>query len=330
MMLPPADLLIPATAQTIAVSTPPAETAPRQSDKVPPAAARSEPAPWRLPETRIPEAQPLAAQVAAQTVTKAPAVIDSRVAEIAKAIEAKNMDVLLSPIVGLGDYAVTHFEVVVRLRGTDGTLFERPEEALTLAGNHLLALFDAERLSRTAAVAELLESRGKAGSVMTATSGSSIGDSDFLATFARVYETRNSISGQLVLTFSQADVAAFGSGTWQALRDMHSFGFRFALDHVTHLGMDFENLVQSGFTFVKLPADVFLRGLPSDSGFITANDICQHLARCGLTLVVESVDDEALLARVFGFGALFGQGQLFGAPRQISLDTLAPAQSAAA
>ena len=240
------------------------------------------------------------------------------------------MDVLLSPIVGLGDYAVTHFEVVVRLLGSNGSVIDSPGEVLTLAGNHLLALFDAERLARTAAVAELLESRGKNGSVMTAATGASMSDANFLETFARVYESRNSISGQLVLTFSQADVDAFGSGTWQALSDMHSFGFRFALDHVTHLGMDFEHLAQCGFTFVKLPAHVFLKGLPSDAGFITVNDICRHLARCGLTLVVESVDDEALLARVFGFGALFGQGQLFGAPRQISLDNLVTGQSAAA
>ncbi len=330
-MLPPADLLIPSTARPIAVSASPAAALPpiesRQpglTSAVPPPDEVPVPRPseTRAPENRISEAR--------EPKTKVTEVRDSRVAEIAKAIETKSMDVLLSPIVGLGDYAVTHFEVSVRLRGADGPLPEHSEEALTLAGSHLLALFDAERLSRTAAVAELLESRGKNGAVMTAATGTSMSDAHFLETFARVYETRNSISGQLVLTFSQADVEAFGSGTWQALSDMHSFGFRFALDRVTHLGMDFEHLAQCGFTFVKLLAHVYMNGLPSDSGFITVNDICRHLARCGLTLVVESVDDEALLARVFGFGALFGQGQLFGAPRQISLDTLAPAQSAAA
>ena len=340
-MFPPAELLIPATAQTIAVSAPqvstPAAAFPRQSGMAPATPTRSDPAPpgadeprhheTRISDIRIPEARIPEIRI---PETLAPDVREIRLAEIAKAIETKNMDVLLSPIVGLGDYAVTHFEVSVRLRATDGAPLERPEEALTLAGNHLLALFDAERLSRTAAVAELLESRGKNGSIMTAASGASMSDTNFLETFARVYETRNSISGQLVLTFSQADVEAFGNGTWQALSDMHSFGFRFALDHVTHLGMDFEHLAQCGFTFVKLPAKIYLKGLPSDSGFITVNDICRHLARCGLTLVVESVDDEALLARVFGFGALFGQGQLFGAPRQISLDSLSPAQSAAA
>ncbi len=105
------------------------------------------------------------------------------------------MDVLLTPIVGLGDYAVTHFEVAVRLLGGDGAIIDQSEQALTLAGNHLLALFDAERLSRTAAVAELLESRGKNGSVMTAATGASMSDTNFLETFARVYESRNSHLG---------------------------------------------------------------------------------------------------------------------------------------
>jgi EAL domain-containing protein (putative c-di-GMP-specific phosphodiesterase class I) len=54
------------------------------------------------------------------------------------------------------------------------------------------------------------------------------------------------------------------------------------------------------------------------------------MAGAGLTLVVEAIDDDAILARVFGFGALFGQGRLFGGSRQITLEGLGAPQTAAA
>ena len=93
--------------------------------------------------------------------------------------------------------------------------------------------------------------------------------------------------------------------------------------------MDFEALGRHGFAFVKLPARAFLEGLPLASGSVSASDICRHLAGSGMTLVAEAIDDEALRARVFGFGVVFGQGQLFGGARAINLDAAAGRTAAA-
>lgn len=239
------------------------------------------------------------------------------------------MDVYLHPIVGLGDYAVSHFEVAVRLKNAGGSYIERPEQFLNLGATDILALFDIERLNRAATVAGQLEARGKTGAILSPTSGHAMTDANFLEAFAHTFESRAGIANQLVLTFAQADVSSFGTGTWQALDDMKSFGFRFALEYVTHLGMDFADLADKGFVFVKLPAAAFLAGMAAESGFVPAADICRHISGAGLTLVVEAVNDDETLARVFGFGALFGQGQLFGGARQISLDALGPKTAAA-
>lgn len=298
--LPSLDTLIPATAEPIA----------------------------GVPATKA-MASPGATIAAVQAEHWRPTPQQRRIEDIAAAIEHRRMDVFLNPIVGLGDYAVTHFEVAVRLKALDGDYIERPEEILDIGARDILAMFDIERLNRTARVAEQLEARGKAGSVLSATSGQAMTDAKFLESFARTFEARNSIASQLVLTFAQNDVAAFGIATWQALEDMHSFGFRFALDKVTHLGIDFSDLAQKGFSFVKLPADAFLAGMAADGALVPAADICRHISGAGLTLVVEGVHEEATLARVFGFGALFGQGHLFGAARQISLEALAATRDAA-
>jgi cyclic-di-GMP phosphodiesterase TipF (flagellum assembly factor) len=359
--LPSLDTLIPSTAQPIAVSQPSGRNEPVQFQSRPETIAampqtRSR-EPQRMdygmpPETaRIPEPpreafapeapKPAAAPPQRTSDHGMPAQLNAdrrsaparrqqelRIAEIAAAIEHRRMDVYLNPIVGLGDYAVTHFEVDVRLRAETGGYIDNPEATLRLQATDMLALFDVERLERTARVAEQLDARGKTGAVLSPTAGQSMADGDFLEAFARTFEARTAISGQLVLTFTQADVAAFGPGTWQALADMHSFGFRFAVQQVTHLGMDFAALAERGFSFVKLPASAFLDGLPAGHGLVPPADICRHLAGAGLTLVVESIDDDQLLGRVFGFGALFGQGSLFGGSRQITLDALGPKRAA--
>lgn len=362
--LPSLDALIPATAQPIAVSGPSQEAA--ASGNAAPQTIASMPSQARAPESsRFAEAprmdhamqvppwasepqRPAAApqtphaegnhSVAREAIHAAPPMDrraapgrrqqDLHIAEIAAAIEQRRMDVYLNPIVGLGDYAVTHFEVDVRLRAEGGGYIDGAEQTLRLQSSDMLALFDIERLQRTALVAEQLDARGKSGSVLSPTSGQSMSDGGFLEAFARTFETRIAISNQLVLTFTQQDVSAFGPSTWQALADMASFGFRFALQEVTHLSMDFAALAERGFGFVKLPASAFLDGLPAGHGLVPPADICRHLAGAGLTLVVESIDDDQMLGRVFGFGALFGQGTLFGGSRQITLDALGPKRAA--
>jgi cyclic-di-GMP phosphodiesterase TipF (flagellum assembly factor) len=110
---------------------------------------------------------------------------------------------------------------------------------------------------------------------------------------------------------------------------MRDLGFRFALQAVTDLDMDFDSLKTKGFSFVKLDADVFLEGMPAPGGPLPAADICRHLAELGLTLIVGGIDDETKLARIFGFGALLGQGQMFGGPRPVKAEALGSHPAAA-
>ena len=331
----PADLFIPTTAQTIAVSQPAADETHFASDRgfesggtVPEIGAN--------PGESAPDAGPVATGVAPQSepqpfdpdaferlvmaTAPVPAAINPEVAALSHAVEQGRMDVYLTPIVGLDTYEVRHYEVTVRVKSESGTYLDNQDRTLELAGPGMLALFDAARLTRTSIVADRLDARGKTGSLLSKVTGASMTDGDFLETFARIYETRSTIANQLVLTFSQADVERLTPGAWQALGDMQAFGFRFALDRIEHLDMDFAGLAGRGFAFVKLPASALVEGVPSRDRFIEPHEACKQLAGAGLTLVAETIDDEALRARVFGFGGLLGRGQLFGGARHIGVD----------
>lgn len=252
---------------------------------------------------------------------------DAHARLMADAISAGRIDVSLEPILGLEDQQTRHYEVAVRLRDADGNPLEAAPGGPDLRGTGLLPLFDGVRVTRTAAVARRLEERGKSGSVFSAFSGESVADEYFLGELAETLHQRASLASQLVLSFTQTDVRAFSTPEWDSLADMRALGFRFALSHLTDLDMDFEMLAEQGFVFAKLDASVFLEGLPAPSGSIPSSDVCRHLARHGLTLVVERIDNEEQLARVFGFGALLGQGQFFGGARPVRADVVSGPRS---
>ena len=311
------DLPIPATAERIAVSDPRALAA----APAPQAPATHEPAP------RPPAPHPIdmiAAAVSAAGHTTPPIAqsppASSRLEAIASAIDAGRIEVRLSPIVGLTTHDVTHYDLSFRLKNQAGDVLDDPASEFLIAGSDVLALFDMARFVRASALADRLNARGKGGSLLSPVSGRSMTNAQFLEMFARVYEEREGISNQLVLTFSQADTEQFSASAWQALSDMHAFGFRFAIDELDHFSTDFAHLASRGFTFVKLGAPSFLNGMPARDRFVPANEICRHIAGSGMTLVVGSIDDEAVRARVFGFGVLLGQGQLFGGARAIAVD----------
>lgn len=248
-----------------------------------------------------------------------------RLAALAEAINARRADVLIEAILGLADHRPRHYEVSLRLRGADGSPLDTEGMIETLRDTGLLPVLDATRLARTAQVARRLRERGKTGAIFSEIDGGSLGHDQFIREFSAAYSERDGFTGQLVLSLSQSDVRRFGRREWSMIADMRDLGYQFALQDVTDLDMDLEGLRGQGFAFVKLDADVFLEGLPTAGGVIPANDICRHLAELGLTLIVGAIDDELRLAQIFGFGVLYGQGQMFGGARPLRAEALAAA-----
>lgn len=249
----------------------------------------------------------------------------ARLAALAEAINARRADVLLEAILGLDDHRPRHYEVSLRLRSPDGIALDTEGMLERLRDTGLLPALDSTRLARTAQVARRLRERGKSGAIFSEVDGGSLTNDQFIREFSAAYAERDSFSGQLVLTLAQDDVRRLTRRDWTVIDDMRDLGFRFALQAVTDLDMDFESLRGHGFAFVKLDASVFLDGLPAAGGTIPASDICRHLAELGLTLIVGAIDDETRLAQIFGFGVLYGQGQLFGGPRPMKAEALAAA-----
>jgi cyclic-di-GMP phosphodiesterase TipF (flagellum assembly factor) len=248
-----------------------------------------------------------------------------RLSEVEEAVSSERVDFYLDPILGLSDRKARHFEVSVRLRTEDGGTYERRQFAPIAQGTGILARIDAIKLQGTAKIATRLAARGTGATLFSNMAGESLSDDVFMESFDELVASAQGVGRRLVLAFSQEDVRTFTDAHWKAITAMARAGIRFALEEVTDLDMDFEKLKTSGFEFIKLDAEVFLAGLPAPGGAIPAADLCRHLSGLGLSLIVGAIEDEKNLAKILGFGVLFGQGTLFGGARKVKLDGETPA-----
>jgi cyclic-di-GMP phosphodiesterase TipF (flagellum assembly factor) len=250
-----------------------------------------------------------------------PPMLNPKLAPIAEAVAAERMEVLLEPIHALAEGRPRHFEVSVRLLTAEGVAIDQGEVARVAQGSGLMPRIDAARMVRAVRVARKLGERGREGSVLAAVAGESLTDESFIDAAAAEPGAEGGMS--LVLAFTQSEVRAFTPGHTEALGALAAAGFTFALEEVTDLEMDFAQLKEMGFAFVELDAPVFLDGLPAPGGRVPASDICRHLAEFGLTLIIGRIEDDWLLARILGFGVVFGKGTLFGGPRLVKDEVVA-------
>ena len=258
----------------------------------------------------------------------------SRAAALMQAIEQKEFDVLLRPIVDLAANEVGHYEVSVRLRAQDNGLDQSAtdsaaSDALAELGTAALARFDILRFSQAATLSARLDARGKRGAVFVGLSNATLNDRGFLETFATAFEERRRISEQVILTFSQADVDRFDSESWQALNDMQSVGFLFAIDQIRHLNSDFAALGRAGFAFVRLNARSLIDGQSLGDRYVTGEELRQRAALAGVTIIADGIADADTQSRLVGCGVPLGEGTVFGAPRPFGVNS-APASGRSA
>lgn len=234
-----------------------------------------------------------------------------RVAAVADAIQAEQADVYLAPILGLTDQCAYHFEVSVQLRMDDGDVRD------IAAGAGLLPLLDALTVRHSAAVASMLERRGRDGAVFSRIGGASLESDSFVSDVAG--QQAQGLARRMVLSFVQGEMRGLGPAQLTALEDLGRLGFRFTLQGVADLDMDFEALKAVGFAFVKLDAAVFQGGLMCNGTIVPASDICEHFRDLGLDVIVGEIADAETRDRLLTWGVLYGQGQLFGPPRPVAV-----------
>lgn len=237
--------------------------------------------------------------------------------EIRQSIEANKIELYLQPIMMLPRRRVRYYEALTRLKNDVGQVM-LPQDYIHLAeSSGMMPVIDNVMLFRSVQVLRRLEKRSNARGVFCNISVHSLLDQEFFREFSGFLEQNTELAESMFFEFSQSVIENCGPVEMESLAALTGLGFRFSLDHVTRLDVDFQKLHGHGFRTVKIAADTFLYGMAEAGARIHPADMTSYLERFGMQLIVEKIEDEASLAAVLEHNVRLGQGYLFSEPRPV-------------
>lgn len=233
-----------------------------------------------------------------------------------EALEANRIDLYLQPIVSLPQRKVRFYEAFSRLRQANGDILT-PSQYLEPAKElGLISIVDNLVLFRCVQLVRRLKMKRVDVCCFVNISANTLNDSDFLGQFAEFLVGNPNLANHLILEFAQADVGNFSSDVADKLTRLARRGFRFSMDRVKNLDIDVPALERMGFRFVKVPCGVLMAESGEHGADVDPRDLKKLLARAEIDLMVDRIEEEHDVIEILDFDADFGQGYLFGEPRQ--------------
>ena len=267
----------------------------------------------------IPHDEPESVERAtAEIAVHAPAIADPQLLEIIRrSLEENRVDLYLQPTVSLPQRKVRFYEALSRLRSEDGTVIMPAQYIKVAAPAGLMSVVDNLLLFRCVQIVRRLTQKRRDVGVFCNISGHTLTDSEFFPQFLDYMHHNRDLAGHIVFEFTQNTMIASGSQEEASLLYLSGLGFQLSMDQVTTLDLDFARLRSLGFHFIKVKAETLLSGMRDANAAVAAEDFKDLLARNGINLIVERVEDEKTVVQLLDYNVDYGQGYLFGEPKPI-------------
>lgn len=246
---------------------------------------------------------------------------------IRASLEENRVDLYLQPIVSLPQRKLRYYEALSRLRAEDGALI-MPAQYIKIAEPvGLMSVVDNLLLFRCVQVVRRLIQRQRDIAVFCNISGDTLTDTEFFPQFLEYMHHNRDLAGRIVFEFAQDALAKAGPRGDENLTYLAGLGFNLSMDHTSSLDLDFAHLKKIGFRYIKVRASTLIGGMQGAQAQVAAEDFKNLLARHGLDLIAERVEDEKTVVQLLDFSVDFAQGYLFGEPRAVREDGTKPSQS---
>jgi len=241
---------------------------------------------------------------------------------VRESLNENRVDLYLQPIVSLPQRRVRYFEALTRLRSESGEIL-MPRHYLRVAENAgLISVIDNLLLFRSVQIVRKLTESDDGVDIVCNISSESLQDREFFTPFLDFLESAEGLADRLIFEFAQDTMEMCGPLELSSLRRLAGLGFRFSMDRVSDLEFDAASLRDRGFRFVKVSSSIVTgeagaSGTPVDIAAIKAT-----LARHGIDLIAEKIEDDRAVEAIVGAGVDFGQGYLLGEPRPAAAERL--------
>jgi cyclic-di-GMP phosphodiesterase TipF (flagellum assembly factor) len=239
---------------------------------------------------------------------------------VRNSLEQNRIDLCLQPIVSLPQRKLRYYEALSRLRAEDGTVIMPAQYIEVAAAAGLMCVVDNLLLFRCVQIIRRLTQKNKEIGLFCNISGETLADAEFFPQFLDYMQANKDLAGQIVFEFHQESVLHAGPAGEANLAKLAALGFVLSMDHVGTLGLDFARLRAIGFRYLKVRADIITRGMRGIGATVAAEDFTRLLARHGLNLIAEHVEDERTVVQLLDYAVDFAQGYLFGEPRAVRDD----------
>ena len=250
---------------------------------------------------------------------------------VREALTEGRVDLYLQPVVGLPQRRTVFYESFSRLRDDTGRVM-MPAEYLSVAEPEgLVTAIDNLLLFRCVQIVRRLAKQDRKVGIFCNVSLASLADESFFPQFLEFLRDNRDLAGALIFELGQAAFEARGATEARNMAKLADLGFRFSLDKVQTLDLDFADLQRSDVKFLKIGADLLLEQLLDVDGQpalrelkdIHAADFANLTRRYGVEVVAEKVEVERQVVDVLELDIAYGQGHLFGEPRAIKEQVLA-------
>jgi len=241
---------------------------------------------------------------------------------IRASLEDNRVDLYLQPTVSLPQRKVRFYEALSRLRSEDGHVIMPAQYIRIAAPAGLMSVVDNLLLFRCVQIVRRLMTKNRGIGVFCNISGDTLRDAEFFPQFLEFMQHNKDLGGQIVFEFAQDAVMKAGREGDANLKRLSDIGFALSMDNIKTLALDFGKLKSTGFQYLKVRADTLTRGMGAAQATVAAEDFKNLLARHGLNLIAERVEDEKTVVQLLDYAVDYAQGYLFGEPRAVRGDTL--------
>jgi cyclic-di-GMP phosphodiesterase TipF (flagellum assembly factor) len=241
---------------------------------------------------------------------------------IARAADASRIDLYLQPIVTLPQRKVRYYEAMSRLRTEDGDIIPAGEFIEYAEAVGLMPKIDNLLVFRCVQVTRRLQLKSRDVGLFCNISASTLLDANYFKQFLDFMDANRALASAIMFEFTQSAYRNFGSTEYENLSALAERGFRFSMDHITDLRMEPKELHDRAFRFLKVPAKLLLNKAANAQSDIHPEDLADLLARSGIDLIAERIEDESSVIDLLEYDVRFGQGFLFSAPRPVRAEAL--------
>ncbi|HEX5262847.1 MAG TPA: EAL domain-containing protein [Phenylobacterium sp.] len=252
---------------------------------------------------------------------------------VREALTENRVDLYLQPIVALPQRRTQFYESFSRLRDETGRVMMPAEYLAVAEPGGLVTAIDNLLLFRCVQIVRRLAKQDRKIGIFCNISMASLADETFFPQFLDLLTANRDLAGALIFEIGQAAFDARGSVEARNMGKLADLGFRFSLDKVIDLDLDFQDLSRSDVKFVKIAAQLLLEELTEINGRLVlrslpdlaAEDFTTLTRRYGVEVIAEKVEAERQVVDVLELNIGFGQGHLFGEPRAIKEAVLSEA-----